>query len=461
MRLVLPFLASMALFGAPLVHAQDAPARATTASTPAMAASAAPAPASSSAIPDRPSIEDIRNFTRVYEIIRQAYVKKVDNKTLMDTAITGLLAKLDPHSAWLDREGMRQLTQETNGQYSGLGVVVTSRDHKLVVIAPLDDSPADKAGIEPGDVIMKINGAPVNPADVHASSDKLRGKPDTQITLTVMHSDASIPVTMTLTRALISMTSVHVRTLAPGYAYVRISQFQRNTADDLQHKLADWIDQNGQPDGIVLDLRSNPGGLVSAAVGAADTFLDRGVIVSTRGRVEGSDMQFAAHPGDMLHGAPMVVLVDHGTASAAEILSGALKDNHRGVIMGRRTFGKGVVQTVIPVDAEHALKLTTARYYTPDGTSIQAEGITPDILIPNLVAQASNAPPTLIDSEADLPHHLDNAHPDAVRASRAASADALADNSKLARHDYALAQALSVLKGLVVARQSTTTTDAQ
>ncbi|HET7267083.1 MAG TPA: S41 family peptidase [Oleiagrimonas sp.] len=458
MRLVLPFVAALALVGMPLAHAQDRPAlpaSPTTAAAPATASTSV-APPEAGTLPDRPSLQSIRNFTRVYEIIRQAYVKKIDNQTLMDTAISGLLDKLDPHSAYLDEEGMRQLSKETKGQYSGLGVVVTSRDHKLVVIAPLDNSPAAEAGIEPGDIILEIDGKPVNPMDVGASIDQLRGKPGTTITLTLMHPKASVPVTKTLTRELISMTSVHVRELAPGYAEVRISQFQRDTASDLHHKLREWIDAHGQPKGIVLDLRSNPGGLVSAAVGVADTFLDAGVIVSTRGRVKGSDMRFAAHPGDMLHGAPMVVLVNHGTASAAEILSGALKDNHRAVIMGRRTFGKGVVQTVIPIDATHALKLTTARYYTPDGTSIQAEGITPDILIPKLVAQQSDAPPTLINSESDLPHHLDNAHPQAVRASRAASANALADNSKLARHDYALAQALNVLKGLVIARQPAT-----
>lgn len=446
MRLVLSTLAILLLL-APFARAQD--------KAPASAAStAAPAAAASSAMPDRPSLEDIRNFTRVYEIIRQAYVKKVDNKALMNAAIKGMLSELDPHSAYLDKQGMRELREETSGQYAGLGVVVTSRDQQLVVIAPIDDTPAAKAGLKPGDVILKIDGAPVDPQDVAASIDKLRGKAGTKITLTLVHDQAgSMPVTKTLTRAMISMTSVRVRDIEPGYVYIRISQFQRDTAQDLDRQLSQLIAKNGQPKGVILDLRSNPGGLVMAATGVADSFLDGGLIVSTRGRVEGSDMSIRAQPGDLLAGAPMVVLVNHGTASAAEILSGALKDHHRAVIMGQRTFGKGVVQTVMTVDPTHVVKLTTARYYTPDGTSIQAEGITPDIIIPDLVAQTGDAPPSLIDSEADLPHHLHNENPKAVQASHAASAQTLADNSALAERDYALAQALSVLKGMVLARQ--------
>ncbi len=446
MRLALSTAFALLLL-APCAHAQDEAAPAPATST------TAPAPASSNALPDRPSLEDIRNFTRVYEIIRQAYVKKIGNEALMDAAIKGMLGQLDPHSAYLDREGMRELRQETSGEYAGLGVVVTSRDHKLVIIAPIDDTPAAKAGLKPGDTILEIDGTPVNPKDVEASIDKLRGKPGSKITLTLVHDKAgSLPFTRTLTRAMISMTSVHMREIDPGYAYIRISQFQSDTAHELDRELERLIAEHGQPKGIILDLRSNPGGLVMAATGVADTFLDGGLIVSTRGRVDGSDMSIHAHPGDLAKGAPMVVLVNHGTASAAEILSGALKDHHRALVMGRRTFGKGVVQTVMPVDTDHVLKLTTARYYTPDGTSIQAEGITPDIIIPDLVAKVGDAPPTLIDSEADLPHHLDNENPASVKASHAASALALADNSTLAEHDYALAQALSVLKGMVLAR---------
>src|SRR5699024_10925332 len=216
-------------------------------------AEAVPATASSSAIPDRPDLDDIRNFTRVYEIIRQAYVKKVDNKTLMDAAITGMLSKLDPHSAWLDQEGMQALDEETNGKYAGLGVVVTSRDNQLVVIAPIDDTPAARDGLKSGDVILKVDGAPVDPQDVQTSIDKLRGEPGSKITLTLVHAKAREPVTRTLTREVIHMVSVRVRELEPGYAYVRISQFQRDTGHELNRNLTDFIDRHGAPKGVVLD----------------------------------------------------------------------------------------------------------------------------------------------------------------------------------------------------------------
>lgn len=452
MRHALVFIAAIALTAPFALRAQVQMPE-----MPAPAASSPPtepAPASSSAKPDRPDLKDIRNFTRVYEIIRQAYVKKVDNKALMDAAITGMLSELDPHSAWLDRDGMQALDEETSGKYAGLGVVVSSRDHKLVVVAPIDDTPAAKAGLKSGDIILKIDGTPVDPQDVQASIDKLRGKPGSDITLTVWHPKATKPVSKTLTRAVIRMTSVKVRELEPGYAYIRISQFQRDTGDELNQKLSAFIDKHGAPKGVVLDLRSNPGGLVSAATSAADTFLNDGLIVRTKGRIKGSDLTFNAHPGDLIEGAPMVVLVDHGTASAAEILSGALHDHHRALVMGQRTFGKGVVQTVLPVDDDHVLKLTTARYYTPAGTSIQAEGITPDIAIPDLVAKAGDAPPRLIDSESDLPHHLANENQaDALPASAGSSAKSDA-GSQLAEDDYALAQALSVLKGMALSRHA-------
>ncbi len=420
----------------------------------ASSANAAPAPATSVSLPDRPSLADIRDFTQVYEIIRQAYVEKIDNKTLMNAAISGMLSELDPHSAWLDAKGMRRLDQETSGTYAGLGVVVTNRDNQLVVVAPIDDTPAARAGLKPGDVIEKINGVTVDPQDVQASIDQLRGKAGTKVTLTLRHAGADTPVTVAITRAMIRITSVKLRELQPGYLYIRISEFQSNTARELNHELAEFIHKHKMPKGAILDLRTNPGGLVSAAAGVADTFLNSGVIVSMRGRIKDSDVTFSAHPGDMLDGAPMVVLVNHGTASAAEIVTGALKDHHRALVMGRRTFGKGVVQTIIPVGKEHALKLTTARYYTPNGTSIQAEGITPDITIPDLVAHADNAPAALINAESDLPHHLANQNPGNVETSLAHATTQLDDMSQLARDDYALAQALSVLKGMVLSRQA-------
>ncbi|CAM5401990.1 S41 family peptidase [Rhodanobacter lindaniclasticus] len=415
--------------------------------TPAGAASAS-APASASTVAADPvDLQDIRNFSRVYELVRQAYVEKVDNKTLMKAAITGMLAGLDPHSEYLDKEGLQQLSEDTSGQYSGLGIEVLQVDGGLRIVSPIDDTPAARAGIKPGDSIVKINGRLVDPQNVNEMFQQLRGKPGSKITLTIMHEGSDKLVDLPLVRELISVSSVKVRELEPGYAYIRISQFQDDTTADLQKKLGELIAKDGPQKGAVLDLRNNPGGLLTAAVGVSDDFLDSGVIVTTRGRLADANMSFSAHPGDQLDGAPMIVLTNHGTASAAEIVSGALKDNHRALTMGQRSFGKGVVQTVLPLDADHAVKITTARYYTPNGTSIQAEGIKPDIALAELSVSQADSPPVLISSEADLPNHLAN-----EKATPAADInnDGSAADAKLATSDYALAQALNVLKGMAL-----------
>jgi carboxyl-terminal processing protease len=425
-----------ALLLAPL-HAQDAPA----------SAASAPAPASSASIPDRVDLDDVRNFSRVYEVIRQAYVEPVDNKTLMKAAISGMLSGLDPHSEYLDKQGLEQLSEDTTGQYSGLGIEVLEVDGTLRIVSPIDDTPAARAGIKPGDTIVKIDGKAVDPDNVDDMFKLLRGEPGSKVTLTVVHEKSDQPVDMHLVREQISVTSVKLRELEPGYAYIRISQFQEDTASDLEKKFADYVAKHGQPKGAVLDLRSNPGGLLTTAVAVSDDFLDAGGIVSTRGRLADANLKFAAHPGDLLGGAPIVLLVDNGTASAAEIVSGALKDNHRALIVGRRTFGKGVVQTVLPLDADHAVKLTTARYYTPNGTSIQAEGIKPDIALADLTVNPADNGPELISSEADLKHHLANEH---AADGMDIDNDGSAANAKLATEDYTLAQALNILKGLTL-----------
>ncbi|MCX7514533.1 S41 family peptidase [Frateuria hangzhouensis] len=425
-----------ALALAPL-HAQDAPAAAASTAAPAKPASA----------PEPVDLDDVRNFSRVYEVIRQAYVEPVDNKTLMKAAISGMLAGLDPHSEYLDKRGLQQLSEDTTGQYSGLGIEVLEVDGALRIIAPIDDTPAARAGIKPGDTIVGINGKLVDPENMDDMFKQLRGEPGSKVTLSILHEKSDRPVDMHLVRERISVTSVKLRELQPGYAYIRISQFQEDTAGDLESKFADYVAKHGQPKGAVLDLRSNPGGLLTSAVAVSDDFLDAGGIVSTRGRLADANLKFDAHPGDLLQGVPMVLLADKGTASAAEIVAGALKDNHRALIVGRRTFGKGVVQTVLPLDADHAVKLTTARYYTPDGTSIQAEGIRPDIALAELTVNPADNQPVLIDSEADLKHHLANEH---AAADEDIDNDGSAENAKLATQDYALAQALNILKGLAL-----------
>ncbi len=448
-------LAAPLLLGAPPSHAQDAPPAATSvaappADLPAVAGSAA-APASAGSV-DQVDLDDIRNFSRVYEVVRQAYVEKVDNKTLMKAAITGMLSGLDPHSEYLDKEGLAQLSEDTSGEYSGLGIEVLQVDGGLRIVSPIDDTPASRAGIKPNDSIVKINGTLIDPQNVDDMFKQLRGKPGSKITLTIVHQHSDKPIDLHLVRENISISSVKVRELEPGYAYVRISQFQDDTAADLERKLGELIKKNGAQKGAVLDLRNNPGGLLTAAVGVSDDFLDSGTIVTTRGRLQDANMSFSAHPGDQLDGAPMIVLTNNGTASAAEIVSGALKDNRRALIMGQRTFGKGVVQTVLPLDADHAVKITTARYYTPKGTSIQAEGIKPDIALADLTASAADRGAALITSEADLPHHLANEN----AAAGDINDDGSAADGKLATSDYALSQALNVLKGMALRQPAAT-----
>jgi len=430
------------LLAAPALPLQALPAKgAKPAAEPAKAASAA-------AAPDAVDMDDIRNFSRVYEMVRQAYVEKVDNKTLMKAAISGMLTGLDPHSEYLDKDGLAELSEDTTGQYGGLGIEVLQVEGSLRIVAPIDDTPASRAGIKPGDTIVKIDGTAVDSENIDDMFKKLRGDPGSKIVLTILHEKSDKPVDMSLVRERISVTSVKVRELEPGYAYVRLSQFQDDTASDLEKKLGELVKKNGQQRGVVLDLRSNPGGLLTAAVGVSDAFLDSGTIVTTRGRLQDANLSFTAHPGDLLNGAPMVVLVDNGTASAAEIVSGALKDNHRALIIGRRTFGKGVVQTVLPLDAEHAVKITTARYYTPSGTSIQAEGIKPDIALADLAVNKADSAASLIGSEADLRNHL--ANEDGSKDRKAIDNDGSAENAELATKDYALSQALNVLKGLAL-----------
>lgn len=413
----------------------------TPATPPATASStAAPAAASSTATP---SLADIQTFTRAFALIKQAYVEPVGNRQLLQAAVRGMLAGLDPHSAFLDKAELRDLTDDTTGAYSGLGIEVAQVNHQLLIIAPLDGGPAKAAGIVAGDRIAAINGVPVRPDTVDAAANKLRGPIGTSITLTIVHPHANQPVTVVLVRQRITVSSVTTRMLEPGFAYIRISEFQEDTAGELSRKLVALVKHDGPLRGAVLDLRSNPGGLVTAAVGVADDFLDHGVIVTTRGRLPQADLKFSAKPGDLLDGAPLVVLVDNGTASAAEIVTGALKDNHRALVMGRRTFGKGSVQTILPLGNGDAVKLTTARYYTPDGTSIQAAGITPDIVLGDVSVRVDHGPALLDDEhESDLPNHLAGTH--------AASHDRAA--GQLAADDYALSEALHVLQGLALAR---------
>jgi carboxyl-terminal processing protease len=376
-------------------------------------------------------------------MIKQAYVEPVANQQLMQSAIRGMLSGLDPHSEFLDKRELKNLSEDTSGTYAGLGIEVAQANHQLVIVAPIDGGPAKRAGVLPGDVIVAIDGVPVQPDSIDTAIKKLRGPIGSKLTLSILHPDGDKPVSIPLVRERIRVTSVTTKMLEPGYAYIRISEFQEDTADELTRALGKLQKQHGPLRGAVLDLRSNPGGLLTSAVGVSDDFLNSGLIVSTRGRLSQSRLKFSATPGDLLNGAPMVVLVDNGTASAAEIVTGALKDNHRALVMGRRTFGKGSVQTVLPLGNGDAVKLTTARYYTPDGTSIQVAGITPDIVLGN-VTVAADRNPSLDDDEheGDLPNHLAG---DQIATQDAAAGD-------LAVKDYALSEALLLLKGFALGR---------
>ncbi|TDR41274.1 S41A family C-terminal processing peptidase-3 [Tahibacter aquaticus] len=388
------------------------------------------------------SIEDVRTFTAVYNLVKQAYVEDVGDKRLMEAAIKGLLSGLDPHSEYLDPRQLTDLTEDTSGAYDGLGLEVLTVDGVLRVIAPIDDTPAERGGIKPGDIITRIDGKSISSENVNASVELLRGNPGSSVVLTVLHDGESVPVDITLKREKIKVASVRARWLEPGYAYLRVAQFQEDTGGELKRKLAKLKGKEQAVRGVVLDLRSNPGGLLTAAVEVSDVFLDAGTIVTTRGRLNDTDLSFSATPGDLTGAAPLVILVDKGTASAAEIVAGALKDNHRGLILGQKTFGKGSVQTVLPLDDGHAVKLTTARYYTPSGVSIQATGIVPDIELRDLKLAVRDAPPSLITSERDLPNHLkgENEQPEAAAANtEAASLD-----------DYALTEAVHVLKAMAL-----------
>jgi carboxyl-terminal processing protease len=409
-------------------------------------------------------LKELRIFAEVLGRIKTDYVEPVNDKALIESAIRGMLAGLDPHSAYLNEDEYRDLQVGTSGEFGGLGIEVGMEDGFVKVIAPIDDTPAQRAGLKAGDLIIRIDEKPVKGMSLNDAVNLMRGKPGTNVTLTVMREGGDHPMNVQLSREVIHVASVKSRTLDSGYGYVRISHFQSRTTEDLLKAVADLKKQNGGSlKGLVLDLRNNPGGVLNSAVGVSDAFLTGGLIVYTKGRVEDSDLQFKAGPDDILKGAPMVVLVNAGSASASEIVAGALQDQKRAIIMGSQTFGKGSVQTIIPIDDKTALKLTTARYYTPSGRSIQAEGIVPDIALAPVRVTA--AQPTDVEplKEADLVRHLDepttpaesgNAPPkpgatgDTNTGGEAGKAGKSGPKKPLVVEDYQLSEALNVLKGL-------------
>ena len=413
-------------------------------STAALAAPAElPATASDSApLP----LDDLRTFAEVMDRIKSAYVEPVSDKTLLENAIKGMLSNLDPHSAYLEPEAFRDLQESTSGEFGGLGLELGTEDGFLKVVSPIDDTPASAAGIQPGDLIVKIDGQPTKGLSLMEAVEKMRGKAGSDIELTLVREGGK-PFDIELTRAVIKVKSVKSQLLDDGYGYIRITQFQVNSGEEVGKALAKLRKDNGKKlRGIVLDLRNNPGGVLQAAVEVTDHFLKKGLIVYTEGRIANSELRFNADPADASEGVPMVVLINGGSASASEIVAGALQDHKRGVLMGTDSFGKGSVQTVLPLNNDRALKLTTALYFTPNGRSIQAQGIVPDIEVAR--AKLTREQDESGIKEADLQGHLGNGNGGADKPSKGkVTAPARPQDD-----DYQLSQALNLLKGLSVTR---------
>ncbi len=394
-------------------------------------------------------LEDLRTFTEVFAKIKNDYVEPIGDGTLLENAIRGMLSGLDPHSAYLVPDDYQELQAGTSGEFGGLGIEVGMEDGFVKVIAPIDDTPAQRAGVEAGDLVIRLDDTPVKGMSLAEAVKVMRGEPDTDIVLTIVREGVDRPIRITITRDVIHVTSVRSRSIEPGYGYVRISQFQIRTGESLREAVDKLREDAGDGDlkGLVLDLRNNPGGVLNAAVSVSDAFLDEGTIVYTEGRMDDAQLTFSAKGSDILDGVPLVVLVNAGSASASEIVAGALQDHRRAVIMGEKTFGKGSVQTILPLDNGSALKLTTARYYTPSGNSIQARGIIPDITLDRVRVSRVDVGQGV--KEADLARHLESegAEEDFEAAQQARQPTG---EVPLAQRDFALYEALNLLKGLYI-----------
>lgn len=400
-------------------------------------------------------VDEIRAFAEVFAKIKKDYVEDVEDSVLLEYAIRGMLEGLDPHSSYLDEEAYLDLQEGTTGEFGGLGIEVGMEDGFIKVISPIDDTPAQKAGLQAGDLVIRLDDTPVKGMSLNDAVARMRGEPGTDITLTIIRDGAEKPLKVTITRDVIKVKSVRTQVLEPGFGYLRISHFQSRTAEDARAALLELKqDNDGRLEGLILDLRNNPGGILSAAVGVSDLFLDRGLIVYTEGRIDDSKLRFNAKPADLLDNAPVVVLVNAGSASASEIVAGALQDHKRAIIMGQKTFGKGSVQTVLPVSNAAALKLTTARYFTPSGRSIQVSGIEPDVALVRLKVESLEDEAQNFITEENLSRHLDNnteeEHQDGDGDEDEEAAKTEQETTALLTEDYALQQALNVLKGLQI-----------
>ncbi|MCB1644935.1 MAG: S41 family peptidase [Pseudomonadales bacterium] len=393
-------------------------------------------------LPPRLPLNELRLFAEAFNRVSSAYVEEIDDRTLLESAIRGMLSQLDPHSAYLDRETFSDLQENTTGNYGGVGLEVGMEDGFVKVIAPMDDTPAAKAGLQAGDLIIQLDDVPVKGMSLNEAIEAMRGEPGSEIRVTLIREGEPQPLEKVLVREIIEVASVRQRLLDDGYGYIRIAQFQSKTGAEVK-KAVEKLTEEGKLSGLVLDLRNNPGGVLQAAVEVSDVFIDGGLIVYTSGRLSNSDLEYNATLPDLTDGVPVVVLVNEGTASASEIVAGALQDHKRAVIMGVNTFGKGSVQTVLPLNNEKAIKLTTALYFTPNGRSIQAEGIVPDIWVDRSKITREKQNPFRI-KERNLPGHLRNGN--GREETDASSEDD--DSVDLATRDFQLYEALTLLKGM-------------
>ncbi|HIE85283.1 MAG: S41 family peptidase [Methylococcales bacterium] len=390
--------------------------------------------------------EQLQTFTEIFARIKQDYVETVSDEQLLEDAVRGMLVGLDPHSSYLNEEEYQDLKVGTSGEFGGLGIEVTMEDGFVKVVSPIDDTPAQKAGLLSGDIIVRLDEKPVKGMTLNDAVKIMRGKPGSSLLLTIIRDGESTPLKKTIVRAIISVKSVKFRTLEEGFGYVRISNFQMKTGANLKEAIEALKSENKEGlKGLVLDLRNNPGGVLNAAVEVSDSFLEKGLIVYTQGRIENSALKFNAAPGELLDGAPIVVLINSGSASASEIVAGALQDHKRAVIMGSKSFGKGSVQTIMPTSNGGAVKLTTARYYTPSGRSIQAEGIDPDIVLGRVKLESLEEPAFAPVKESDLSGHLTQGEEkDKQSKDDTDQAKKVTPTVK----DYPLNQALTLLKGM-------------
>ncbi len=398
--------------------------------------------------PKKIPLEELRIFVEVFEQIKNNYVEEVDDKTLLQNTIKGMLSSLDPHSAFLIGNEYEDLQEGTNGEFGGLGIEVNYEKGFLEIISPIDDTPAYKAGIKAGDKIIKIDSKSLRGMSLSESIGLLRGAVGTKIKLTIYREGEKKPLIFNIKRAIISISSVKSRLLDDDFGYIRLRQFQIHTTRDMLKAINKLIKQNKKPlKGLVLDLRNNPGGVLTAAVGVVDAFVKDGLIVYTKGRIKSADVKYRATGSDILNGEPIVTLINQGSASASEVVAGALQDHHRAIIMGYKSFGKGSVQSVIQLKNNKAIKLTTARYYTPSGRSIQAKGIIPDIVLDHLLLKKNKVTNFSI-SEADLSGHIENTTNDKDQKKKSKKA-----KESLATTDYPLNEALQLLKGLAILKK--------